>query len=121
MQIEVGEYETRCGKDVIVVAIVDSIAIGYFLQQGPEIVTSWRADNGRHFVQTQCESALDLVRKKPKRVKREAWLTIYGERVDSRVVGGGYPTKAIAQENKREDCIAIVRVEIDCGEGENLD
>ena len=116
MQIEAGEYKTRDGDDVTIIAVIDGFAIGYFVEQGAQSVSSWRSSDGGY----AGPGEFDLVRKKPKRIKREAWLTVFGG--DSgNVAGGGYATKAIAQENKREVCIAIVRVEIDCEEGENLD
>lgn len=118
IKIEVGEYKTRGGKYVTVVAIVDSIAIGYFTEQGPESVTSWRADNGKHYVQAQFESCFDLVRKKPKRIKKKVWVTVYKD--CDFVVGGGYDSLADAKRNATGNCIAIVRVEIDCMEGDGL-
>ena len=121
MQIEVGEYKTRGGDDVRVIAVVDGIVIGYFAEYGPTSVNYWKAENGRYFTKHDAESRGDLVGKKPNRIKREAWLTIYNEEVDGVVAGGGYATKDRAQEKRAEDCIAIVRVEIDCEEGENLD
>ena len=119
MQIEVGEYKTREGIDVTVVAVVDGIAIGYFSDQGPESVTSWRAYNGKHYVQAQFESGFDLVRKKPKRIKKKVWVTVYKECCFA--VGGGYDSLEDAKKNTTENCIAITSVEIDCEEGENLD
>lgn len=116
MQIEVGEYKTRCGGDVVVIAIVDSIVIGYFIDEGPESVTSWRADNGRHFVQTQRESAIDLIRKKPKRIKIDGWLRIYKRSDGSYYTSVFEPVKPSCKE-----AVAITKIVIDCEEGENLD
>ena len=119
MQIEVGEYETKGGEDVTVIAVVDGIVIGYYTEYGPTSVNYWKADNGRYFTKHDADSNSDLVRKKPKRIKKKVWVTVYKE--CRFVVGGGYDSLEDAKENTTENCIAITRVEIDCEEGENLD
>lgn len=121
MQIEVGEYKARCGADVTVIAIIDGIAIGYFVEKGPKSVSSWRADNGRYYTAAQDESYIDLVRKKPKRIKREVWLTVRSDTSAGIIVGGGYGSLEQARAAKGASCAAIVRHEIDCEEGENLE
>lgn len=121
IKIEVGEYKTRAGRDVVVVAVVGDVAIGYYSERGPETVSSWRADNGRYYIQTQHESCGDLVRKKPQRIKREVWLTVRSDHGDGILVGGGYKSLELAKQARGPSCTAIVRHEIDCMEGENLE
>lgn len=120
MQIEVGEYKTRECVDVTVVAVVDGIVIGYLTENGPTSVNTWRADNGRHFIKYDVESSIDLVRKKPQRIKFEKWATLYRE------ANGGYyidlhnslnDAKSVDSAGK----VAITKIVIDCEEGENLD
>ena len=122
IEIEVGEYKTRGGRDVTVVSVVDGIAIGYYTESGPAVSTKvWRADNGRYFVRSNTTSHIDLVRKKPKRIKREVWLTVRSDTSAGIIVGGGYESLEQARAAKGASCAAIVRHEIDCEEGENLE
>lgn len=120
--LAVGNYKTRDGRDVKIVAVEDGIAIGYRVRLGVNVgLTTWRADNGRFFI--DCDAAdhsNDIIDTKP-RIKGEVWLTVYRRLDDDVVAGGGYATKKAALENRGECCIAIARVEIDCAEGENLD
>ena len=122
IKIEVGEYKTRGGRDVTVVSVVDGIAIGYYTESGPAVSTKvWRADNGRYFVRSNTISHIDLVRKKPQRIKREVWLTVRNDLGEGLVAGGGYESLELAKKAKGPSCVAIARVEIDCMEGENLE
>lgn len=122
IKIEVGEYKTRAGRDVVVVAVVGGFAIGYFDDDGPESATRWNAYNGRHFIHSNTTGNTDLVRKKPKRIKREVWLTVRSDTsLGGIVVGGGYESLEQAREARGPSCTAIVRHEIDCEEGENLE
>lgn len=61
MQIEVGEYKTRGGDDVVIVAVVDGFAIGYYAEDGPKSVTVWKAGCGKNFIVNDRESPVDLV------------------------------------------------------------
>ena len=119
--LTVGNYKTRDGRDVKIVAVEDGIAIGYIVEEGVNLgLATWRADNGRFFLDGDEDDINDIIDTKP-RIKQEAWLTVYKEEDDGVVVGGGYATKEAALENMQEGCIAIARVIIDCTEGENLD
>lgn len=121
MRIEVGEYKTKCGEDVTVIAVVDGIAIGYYTEYGPTSVNYWKADNGSYFAKHDAESSSDLVRKKPKRIKLEKWATLCR--------GGNNGGCYIDLHNSLSDAklvdsagkVAITKIVIDCEEGENLD
>jgi len=116
--LTVGNYKMRDGRDVKIVAVVDGFAVGYRADDGPIGSTTWDASNGRYF-NDGSEDSWDIIDDKP-RIKREAWLTIYDERDDGIVAGGGYATKEQAMANRSEACIAIARVPIDFVRGENL-
>lgn len=116
MQIEVGNYRTKSGRDVTVVAVVDEIAIGYFTECGPASVKNWRADNGRYLIKYDVESSCDLIRKKPKRIKLDGWLRIYKRSDGSFYTSIFEPVKPSCKE-----AVAITKIVIDCEEGENLD
>ena len=119
--LTVGNYKTKDGRDVKIVAIECGIAIGYIVKQGVNGgLSTWRADNGRFYLDCDDDHLYDIIDTKP-RIKWEAWLTIYNQGVYGVVVGGGYSTKNAAQENREAECIAIAHVVIDCVEGENLD
>ena len=118
--LTVGNYRTRDERDVKIVAIEGNIAIGYIVQEGIDGVTTWSADTGRFWIDSNDEDCNDIIDPKP-RIKGEVWLTVYRDGPDGVAVGRGYATKKDAQENMSEHCIAIARVEIDCVERENLE
>lgn len=118
--LSVGNYKTRDERDVKIVAIEDNIAIGYIVQEGIGGVTTWSADTGRYWIDSNDEDCNDIIDTKP-RIKGEVWLTIYNKLVAGFLIGGGYSTKDEALERRGAKCIAIVRVEIDCVRGENLE
>ena len=121
----VGSYKTRAGQDVEIVAVVKGVAIGYFTEQesGDVEVNTWSESTGRFYIGSVDESGYDLIdpnAKKP--IKQDVWLTIYKSVSGNGVFfGRAYATKQEAKEHKREDCIAITQVQIDCMEGDNLD
>ena len=126
--LAVGTYKTRGGDDVKIVAIEDGIAIGYRVRMGVNVgLTTWRADNGRFFI--DCDAAdhsNDIIDTKP-RIKFERWATIYRDEQIGQIIGGLHETLHKAKiatrdsGSARENYIAIARVKIDCTEGENLD
>ena len=125
--LAVGNYKTREGNDVKIVAIEDGVAIGYIVKRGVNRgLSTWRADNGRFFFDCDDEHSSDLIDTKP-RIKFERWATIYRDKQFGQLVGGLHETlnKAkLARGNAAslgENCFAIARVVIDCTEGENLD
>jgi hypothetical protein len=120
--LTVGTYKTRDGDDVKIVAVEDEIAIGYIVKRGANRgLSTWRADNGRFFLETDEEHGFDLIDTKP-RIKFERWATIYRQDGLGLVIGGMHNTIATAKLSAVVgDCIAIARVKIDCTEGENLD
>ena len=61
------------------------------------------------------ESSCDLIEVKP-RIKRTVWLNVYHECMG--VVA--YTNGGMAKRGSGEDCLACVKVEIDCEEGEGL-
>ena len=119
--LTVGNYETRDGRDVTIVAIEDGIAIGYIVKRGVNRgLSTWNANDGRFLHDCDDDHSNDLIDTKP-RIKREAWLSVYKQEFFGVVAGLGYSSKEQAMEEMKEGCIAIARVEIDCTEGENLD
>ena len=122
--LAVGMYKTRDGKDVKIVAIDDGIAIGYLVEEGTDGLTTWDANSGRFWIDT--EDRNDIIDTKP-RIKMEIWATVYRDQQIGQFIGGWHETlnKAkLAKDNSvafGEIALAIARVEIDCTEGENLD
>lgn len=121
MQIEVGNYRTKSGRDVTVVAVVDEIAIGYFTECGPASVKNWRADNGRYLIKYDVESSCDLIRKKPKRIKLEKWATLYRGGNNGGCYIDLHNSLSHAKSVDSAGKVAITKIVIDCEEGENLD
>ena len=124
--LTVGNYKTRDGRDVKIVAIEDGIAIGYIVEEGINSLTTWRASNGRYYLDDDYDHGNDLIDTKP-RIRFERWATVYRDERTGQFVGGLHETlnKAkLAKDNSvsvGEIALAIARVEIDCVEGENLD
>ena len=121
----VGKYKTRYGQDVEIVAVVKGVAIGYFIEHESDVVevNTWSENTGRYYIGSTHEHGHDLIdpnAKKP--IKQDVWLTIYKSVSGNGVFfGRAYATKQEAKEHKREDCIAITQVQIDCMEGDGLD
>ena len=118
--LAVGAYKTRDGHDVKILAIEDGIAIGYIVKRGVNGgLSTWRADNGRFFLENDEEHGFDLIDTKP-RIRFERWATIGYEKSIGHFVIGLHATLGKAKAASL-DCLAIAPVPIDCVEGENLD
>lgn len=118
--LTVGNYKTRGGVGAVIVAVVDEVAIGYRVSEGPRGSTTWDASSGRYF-NDGSEDSWDIIDTKP-RIKIERWATVYRQDGLGLVIGGMHNTIATARLSAVVGaCIAIARVEIDCTEGENLD
>lgn len=121
----VGNYKTKDGQDVEIVAVVKGVAIGYFPAEESDVVevNTWSAHTGRYLFESSKESVYDLIdpnAKKP--IKQELWVTVYNRHSgDGVYVGGGYVAKEEADGMRCNGCIAIAKVTIDCMEGDNLD
>lgn len=119
-----GKYKMRGGRDAVVVAVVKGVAIGY-VDSDPSEARSWDARTGRH--SSRQISGLDLIHASDKRKKRtpikvELWATIErGMSVDPYIVTARYYSRAEALRAMGDCCLAIVRVPIDCMEGDGLD
>ena len=113
MQIELGKtYKTRDGREVRIYATdgtgdypvhgaVKSRGDGWFLE-------CWTALGTRDYHRLH---PLDLVEVKP-RIKRTIWIGIYQ----------GYSSHWTTKPTKPPaDCLAVVKVEIDCEEGDGLE
>ena len=119
MRIEVGNYRTKSGYDVTIVAVDCLVAIGYRIDLGPKHVEAWDARSGRCFAESNSRSGNDIIVQAMK-IRFEKWATLYRE------ANGGY---YIALHNSLSDAklvdsagkVAITKIVIDCEEGENLD
>ena len=116
--LTVGNYKTRDERDVKIVAIEGNIAIGYIVQEGIDSVTTWSADTGRFWIDSNDEDCNDIIDTKP-RIKFERWATIGRCDAIGCFVIGLHPTLENARSGA--ECVAIAHVVIDCVEGENLD
>ena len=56
----------------------------------------------------------DLIEVRP-RIKRTVWLNLYGPESQT-----SHHSRKQADDERTDDCLACVRVEIDCEEGEGL-
>jgi hypothetical protein len=119
-----GEYLTkeRPSREVVIVAVVEGRALGYFVVEGPDYPQSWAVDGG-FFYREDRRSPVDLIDpNQPKRIKKVAWLTLRADmESDGIICFGGYATKEMAKKAAHMNCNAIARVEIDCLEGDNLE
>lgn len=119
-----GKYKMRDGRDAVVVWVVKGIAIGY-VDSDPRLTRSWEANTGRTY--SRHISGLDLVhldekRKEQTPIKAELWATIdRGVSIDPYIVTPRYCSRADAIRSMSESCIAIVKISIDCMEGDGLD
>ena len=116
--LTVGNYETRDGRDVTIVAVDCGVAIGYPIDLGPKHVTTWNARSGR-WCNDSNESPFDIL-DDMNQIKFEKWVTLYRE------AGGGYYIDVHnllcdAKLVESTDKVAITKIKIDCTEGENLD
>jgi hypothetical protein len=77
----------------------------------------WTEEGKTHFFNPSCmvSTVDDLVEVKP-RIKRTVWLNVYHECMG--VVA--YTNGGMAKLGSGEDCLACVKVEIDCEEGAGL-
>lgn len=117
----VGEYKTKGGKVVDIVAVVDSVAIGYF-DKDPTFADAWDAKTGSYISDLESERWHDLIDPNAKPIKQDRWVPIYRNKFNGRVyVGALRRSKRAAQNSKCKHCIAIAKVTIDCMEGDGLD
>lgn len=119
-----GKYKMRGGRDAVVVAVAKGVAIGY-VDSDPSETRSWDARTGRH--SSRQISGLDLIhpsdkRKKTTPIRVELWATIErGMSIDPYIVTARYYSRAEALRSMGAYCIAVVRISIDCMEGDGLD
>jgi hypothetical protein len=109
------KYKTRDGREVRIYAvdgcnghrihgaIYDGKAHGW-------VHRAWFPDGNMHSYPTNC----DLIEVKP-RIQREVWVNVYRDK-DLYVISRD---KTIC-DRRRGDCIACVKLVIDCEEGEGL-
>ena len=107
------QYRTRDGREVRIYATDGAAELTVHgavkLEDGWE-VCGWRSD-GRLGGYTITDS--DLIEVKP-RIKREVWVNVYPYR------HGVWTSKVAADAHRSEDCIACVKLVIDCEEGTGL-
>lgn len=105
------KYRTRDGREVRIYAVdvdnLDNVHGAYLHKEGKWMVASWGWGGARHDAE---ETPMDLIEVKP-RIKRTLWVCVYPDEltwlgVEGYAIGDG--------------CLARVKVEIDCEEGEGL-
>lgn len=120
MRVEITkEYRTRNGMDVRLYAVGTS---GNFpvhgairATDGYWFVYAWTAD-GKGTINIPLHE-WDLV-EAPARVRTTAWVRVY--KVLDRYTFGVYESDDQAQKLGEQDCLAIVKVDIDCEQGEGI-
>ena len=108
-------YRTRQGQEVRIYAVDGDEEMpihGAILTKHGWKVNSWARD-GKWC--PNMSDGVDLIEVKP-RIKREVWVNVYPFR-------NGVPSenKAYVDAHRGEDCIACVKLVIDCEEGHGLD
>jgi hypothetical protein len=106
--IEMGkQYRTRDGREVRIYA---TDGVGGFPVHGAVFFSDgWRAERWTSCGTNIALTCLALIEVKP-RIKRTIWVSVYD----------GYCTHWLIKPNPPKDCLALVKVEIDCEEGEGL-
>ena len=106
------KYRTRDGREVRIYAVdvdnLDNVHGAYRHKDGKWMVASWSWGGARHDAE---ETPMDLIEVKP-RIKRTVWLALYP--LDDVWIVSDDCTAV------EKGCLARVKVEIDCEEGEGL-
>lgn len=111
-KIEMGkQYKTRDGREVRVLCVDREHCLYTVVALVSNVVVTYTADGHQFSGQ---DSAVDLIEVKP-RIVREYWVNVY-----QNGIGPLHATKANADAYRACNCLACVKIPIDCEEGEGL-
>lgn len=110
-------YRTRDGREVRIYAVDGGGGMpvhGAVLARSGEWLTERWSAGGEWSPQDCAATPYDLIEVKP-RIHREVWVNVYPDKM-----GAPNVNKAYVDRHREEDCIACVKLVIDCEEGEGL-